>query len=138
MPRPASVRLPVRGGPGFGATVNASCDGPVPEEGVSVIQSAPLDAVHGQSAVVATELEPIPPLPDMSTLVGETEYMQPLSCATETVLPATETDPLRAGPVFAATVTWSWPGPLPVGPPAIVIHVAPLAADHVHPVAVAI
>jgi hypothetical protein len=58
---------------------------------------------------------------------------QPAACDTETVCPATTTDPVRAGP--DAADTWNTAVPFP-GPPLLlkVIHDAPLDAVHAQPV----
>ena len=48
------------------------------------------------------------------------------------VLPAIVIVPIRASPVFAATVKLTDPGPGPVAPTGIVIHDALLTAVHAH------
>jgi hypothetical protein len=50
------------------------------------------------------------------------------------VVPPTESVPLRAAPVFAATVKATVPLPLPVAPEEIVMKVALVVAVHAHPV----
>jgi hypothetical protein len=57
---PAIVSDAVRDGPAVDATVTVTLPGPAPAGGVTVIQSALLDAVHGQPgpAVMVTACEP--------------------------------------------------------------------------------
>jgi hypothetical protein len=102
-----------------------------------VIQLALLDAVHGQPAPVVTDAALLSPAAPTSRAVGVTPYVQPFACDTESVCPAIETFPSRAGPEFAATEKGTCPGPLPPEPAAIVIQADPLAADHAQPCAVA-
>ena len=49
---------------------------------------------------------------------------------TVNVLPATLSDPVRSGPVFAATVNPTAPPPLPLAPEVTVIQGASLVAAH--------
>ncbi len=68
----ATVTVPVRGGPLFGATVNTTCAGPVPEAAPTVIQSALLDALHEQPAPVDIDAVPLPPVAATSCAGGVT------------------------------------------------------------------
>jgi hypothetical protein len=52
------------------------------------------------------------------------------------VWPAMVSVPLRAAPVFAATVNATDPPPLPLAPDVMVIHDSLLVAVHVQPLAV--
>ena len=132
----ATVTVPVRGGPLFGATVNGTCAGPLPEVAPTVIQLALLDALQGQPEPVDIDAVPVPPAAATSCEGGVTAYVQPLACATVTVRPPMESVPCRAGPEFAATENGTRPLPLPLEEPPSAIHGAPLVADQEHPWAV--
>jgi hypothetical protein len=117
--------------------VNGACAWPVPAGVATVIQLALLDAVHGQPAPVVTDAALISPAGPTSRAVGATLYVQPFACDTESVCPAIETFPSRAGPEFAAIENGTCPGPLPLEPAPMVIHGDPLAADQAQPGAAA-
>jgi hypothetical protein len=71
---------------------------------VIVIQVALLVAVHVQPVVVVTPTLPGPPFDGTFADVGEAVKLQPSAWLMVTVCPATVSVPVRAGPVFAATV----------------------------------
>ena len=129
----ATVTVPVRGGPLFGATVNGTWAGPVLEAAPGVIQGALLEAFHGQPEPVDIDAVPVPPPGATVCESGVTLYVHPPACVMVTVRPPTDSVPCRAGPEFAATEKGTWPLPLPLDDPASVIHGAPLLADQVHP-----
>jgi hypothetical protein len=73
---PAIVMAPVRATPAFAATVNDTLPLPLPlaDPSASVIQSAPLAAVHEQLLPVAvTVVDPGPPAAANDWPVGESE-----------------------------------------------------------------
>jgi hypothetical protein len=60
--------------------------------------------VQPQPAPTVTVTVPVAaPLDASVRLVGEIVYVHPVFCVTVNVCPATVSDPLRCGPVFAAT-----------------------------------
>ena len=102
---------------------------------VTVIHELLETAVHVQPAAVVTVIGP-PPLEAFlpnDSLVGLIDYVQPLACVTVCVCPAIEMDPVRSGPVFAATVNATVPLPVPLAPAVIVIHVSDRVAVHAQP-----
>ena len=101
---------------------------------VTESQVALLTAVHAHAAVVVTFSVPVPAAAPAFWLVGEIEYVHaggvpaPAACDTANVPFATEMVPVRAAPVFAATVNVTTPLPRPVGEDVTVIHEALLDA----------
>src|SRR5947208_6868777 len=75
----------------------------------------------------------VPPDAPTFRLAGLIENVQPGDCVTVTVLPATVSVPVLAGPLVASTRSPTTPGPLPVLPLVTVTHAAPLAALHAQP-----
>src|SRR4051812_15790509 len=75
----------------------------------------------------------VAPCAPASTLDGETVTAHPPSCVTDTVRPATETVPERAGPVVAAMRNTTVPGPLPLLPAEMPIQSVRLALVHPQP-----
>ena len=132
------MSVPLRAGPGFGATENESCAAPVPAREASAIHSALLDAVHGQPPAVVIATDPLPPVPATSWAAGEIEYLQPLACDTLTICPPIDSDPSRAGPVLGATENLVCPLPVPLfAPSARAIHGVAVDDVHVHAAPVA-
>jgi len=112
--RPAIVSVPERPGPFVEATVKLTVPLPFPlAPDVTVIHDWPLVAVHAQPAPDVTDTELLPPAAAIVSESGEMENVHPCPCATVTVCPATVIVPDRAGPVSAATLTFTVPDPLP-------------------------
>ena len=128
------MRVPDRAAPvAFDSTANCTFPPPEPEPpSVIVIHGTPLTAVHVHPPDVPTETIPTPPTAGIVCDVGLMVKVQPLSCATVTVRPATVTIPVRADPVLAAKVRSMAPFPVPPAVPTITIHAALLAAVHAH------
>src|SRR5262245_4688112 len=128
------VSDPARIPPSFAATVNATAPGPMPIAlPAMVIQGTLLTAVHAHPFVVVTWIgvpAPPPAAADCVAGVRLNAQLTPPSCDTVTVLPATVTDPERAAPEFAATLTLTVPVPVRVLPAVTVIHEALLATVH--------
>ena len=80
---------------------------------VTVIHVTSLTAVHEQPFIVRTSMLFSSPLLETRMLSGRTEKVHPDSWLTLTVRPATDTVPLRAGPVFTSTATRTVPVPVP-------------------------
>lgn len=55
---------------------------------MTVIQDAPLDAVHGQPLIAVTDTLPVVALADTDVALGLIEYVQPALCVTVNVRPA--------------------------------------------------
>jgi hypothetical protein len=101
---------------------------------LTVIHGAPLVAVHAQAAVVVTATVVVLALASTLWLVGAIEYVQggaPAACMTLNVCVATVSVPVRAAPVFAATLKPTDPLPVPAAPDVTVSHTELLAAVHV-------
>lgn len=133
---PATVIVPVRAEPVFGVAAKVTLPLPVPLwPDVMVIHAALLVAVHAQPLVVVTATgPPVPPAPPIDTLVGCTENAHATAaCDTVNVWPAIVSVPIRAGPVFAATLKVTLPLPVPVAPDVMVIQDALLAAVQPQP-----
>jgi hypothetical protein len=132
----AIVRVPVLGGPGFDATMNATAPPPFPLAPlVIVIHGALLTAVHVHPARTATVALPLAPSTGTFWLSGLTPKVHGAPAwATATVVPATVIDPLRASPSFTAICSATVPFPLPEDPDAMAIHGVLLAAVHAQPV----
>jgi len=138
---PAIVSVPLRAGPLFAATLNSVEPGPFPlEPEVIVIHDALLDAIHPQPPLVDTAAErPFAALGPGDALDGLIENAQLGGAAawlTVNVWPAIVSVPVRATPLFAATLKTVEPGPLPLEPDVIVIQDALLAAFHPQPLPV--
>ena len=147
---PATVSVPLRAAPPlFAAAVNATFPLPLPDFAfVSVIQASFAVAVHAQPAPAVTATLPLPPAASTAWLFGAIEYVHcgggggggggggtGAACETVNVWPATVSVPLRAAPLFAATVNATVPLPLPDPPLAIDIHGAFADAVHEQPAA---
>lgn len=106
--------------------------------GATTTQSAvfaTLQAHVGADAVIVTV--PAPPSGGGVAPVGAIEKVQGgggggAACITVNVCPATVSVPVRAAPVFAATVNVTLPFPTPFEPPVIAIHASLVAAVHEH------
>jgi len=125
------------------ATENPTEPLPVPEAPLEIVIQPAFDAaVHAQvDADAVTPNEPDPPASPTFWSAGEIENVHgggggggggAAACDTVNVLPAAVIVPLRAAPVFAATVNDTLPLPLPELPPEMVIHGAFDAAVHAH------
>ena len=132
------VSVAVRPAPvAFGSTLNWTVPAPEPDApSVIVTHDAPLAALHGQPVDADTATDPTPPVDGIICDVDPRLYVQPLSCVTVTVRPATVAVPLRPGPGFAANDRSTAPPPLPAPPAVTVIHPAPLTAVHAQEAAV--
>ena len=64
---------------------------------------------------------------------GLSVKLHPSACVTVTVWPAIVSEPLRKGPVLAATVKFTEPLPVPLPGVTLVIQGAPLVAVQAHP-----
>jgi hypothetical protein len=106
---------------------------PDPPE-TTVSQDAVVVTVHEHPAAAATSKVAVPPVASMVRLGGVTPYAHATPCCvTDTVCPATVSDPVRdEAPVCAATVKVNAPDPVIDVPPVAVIHDAPEAAVHAH------
>jgi hypothetical protein len=102
---------------------------------VTVIQLAPLVAVHAQPDVVVTATDPVPPVPAKAWLDGEMLNAQPAAdCVTVKLLPAIVSVAVRAvAVVFAAAVKVTVPLPVPLDPTVTVTQPAPLVAVQAQP-----
>jgi hypothetical protein len=96
-------------------------------------------AVHVHPLAVLTCTSSTPPSAGKLLLDGEIEYVQDggggepaAACVTVNAPPAIVSVPVRAAPVFAATLNATEPFPVPEAPAVTVIQVALLAAVHPH------
>jgi hypothetical protein len=104
---------------------------------VTVIHELLLVAVHAQPFAVKTETEkPFPPPAATDCEGGLSEKEHGAAWLTVNVSPAIVSVPVRAMPVFAATLYPTDPLPLPLLPEVTVSHEALLLAVHVQPLAV--
>src|SRR5438552_2988385 len=99
-----------------------------------VIQSAALAAVHAQPSATATDALHCPPSAGIACDVGAIDASHDglggggggcagaRACAISSVRPATRSDPDRASPPFAATLTLTAPFPVPLEPAVTTIH----------------
>ena len=113
---PAIERVPVRAGPVLAATANATLPLPVtlPDAGlVIVIQLAFDEAVHAHALSVVIVADPFPPASGNDVTEAVTEYAQGAACVTVNVCPPIVSVPVRAAPLFAATVNETVVLPLP-------------------------
>jgi hypothetical protein len=102
---PAMVRVPVRAAPELAAAVKLTVPLPVrllPPLNVS--QLLLLDTVHVHPLAVVTVVLPLPPAAPKLREVDDRLKLHGPACETVTVWPATVSVPVRAAPVFAATV----------------------------------
>ena len=127
---PPIVTVAVRGVAAvLAATLNPTEPEPVPLGSVVIVtHDAPLLAVQVQPAAVVTATVLAPPADPMESVVdwrdtphttgggppgGGPPTLPAASWVNVAASPPTLTEPLRAGPVFAATVTFNVPGPVP-------------------------
>jgi hypothetical protein len=143
---PATVKVPVREPLVFGSTAYCTLPLPLPDPPEMMpIHDALLAAVHEQPLVVATFTVPVVPSTGALALVGEREYEHDAgggdgggdgslapACVTVNARPAIVRVPVRAAPVFAATLNATEPLPVPVAPAWTLIHDALLVAVHWH------
>jgi hypothetical protein len=129
--------VPVRAAPVFCATLKLTKPLPVPPVDAPNNSHAAFDVVvqahAGADAVTANE--PLPPVSANVCADGEIENVQGggggAACVTVNVCPAIATVPVRAAPVFAATVTATLALPVPLVR-STVIHAAPGVAVQAH------
>jgi hypothetical protein len=104
---PAAVRVPVRAGPEFAATLYVTIPVPVPDVPEEiVIQDAFEVAIHEQPAAACTrKVCSETPVASTLALAGERVVLaaQPSAWLTVKIWPPAERVPVRAGPGFAAT-----------------------------------
>ena len=107
---------------------------PVPPE-ATLIHEALVAAVHAHPAGAVTPTEPGPPRAVSEALLAPSVYVHvgvgAAAWLTVNVWLAIVIVPLRAAPVFAATVKPTDPLPVPLAPAVTVIHDALLTAFHV-------
>jgi len=128
------VIVPVRAGPLLGSAVNWT--DPPPSPAVPLViraQARLLAAVHVHEAGAVTDTAPPPPCAATVCAEGLMAYEQPPACAMVTDRPATVAVPVRAPPLFAATLSWTDPSPVPPAPPGTVIQGTLDAALQRHP-----
>jgi hypothetical protein len=132
---PATLMVPLRSGPAFAATLNATEPGPVPPAGgVTKIHGALLTAVQPHPLGAVTEIGGPLPAADPTDAVVVLRVIEQLPAwETVTVWPATLMVPLRAAPPFAATLKVTTPEPLEVGGDTRVIQGAALVVAQLHP-----
>ena len=143
---PAMVIVPVRSlSCVFGDTPYPTVSDPVPDEPRTTASQATLAvAVHAHVAADAVTVTlPEPPSDEIDCEVGEIEKVHGgggggAACDTVKVCPAMVSVPLRAAPVFTATVNETDPLPVPVAPLVSVSHGALALALHVHVLAEAV
>lgn len=109
-----------------------------------MIHDALLTADHEQPLLVETFTLPLSPCIGTLSVVREIEYVHEAgggggggglllaACITVNVRPAIVSVPVRAAPLFAATLKATEPLPAPIAPDVTVIHDALLAAVHWH------
>jgi hypothetical protein len=139
---PATLIVPVRDPPAFGATENATRPLPLPDDPpVTVIHAAFAAAVHAQVfTVAATSIVPGPPSAAIVCPPGLIVYAHPgagggaggtpapLACSRATSTPATAMRALRAAPVLASAASVTAPSPCPAAPAVIRSQAASVAA----------
>jgi hypothetical protein len=129
--------VPVRTSPVFAVALTATVPSPVPLA-PEVIESHDtlLVADHVHSSVVMTANGPAaPPLAPIDTAVGMTEYEHGVGVAAwliVTICAATVSVPVRAAPLFEATLNVTVLVPMPLVRPVSEIHDVLLLADHSH------
>jgi hypothetical protein len=142
--RPAMIIVPLRAAPVFAVTLNPTDPFPLPlAPEVTLIHDALLAAVHPHPLLVDTLTGlPAPAGASSDWLVGLIEYTHEAAGGaawlTVKVWPATVSVPLRAAPVFAATLNSTEPGPLPLVPDVMLSHDALLLAVQLQPLVVEI
>lgn len=130
---PAIVAVPLRAASVLAWMSSRTVPLPDPLAGIAIaIHGALLAAVHVQSAAVEMLTICEPPAAGAGSVSGATTALQPLSCETVNVCPATVIVPLRAAPGFDAAENWTEPGPLPLAPAVTLIHPAFATAVHAH------
>jgi hypothetical protein len=131
---PAIVIVPDRAGPLFAATENATLPLPEPPGAdVTLIHGAFDTAVHVQPSPAVTVTVPLPPASATDWLAGaiaNVHWGAGADCVTVNVWPPTAIVPLRAAPMFTATVKLMVPLPVPDPPLTIVIHGVVVVAVH--------
>jgi hypothetical protein len=129
---PPITIVPERAAPvAFASTVYCTTPFPDPDAPeVTTIHETELTAVQLHAALVATVTDPLPTDIPIVRSRGVSTIVHPESCVTVTACPPTETVPLRAGPVFAATERSTEPLPVPLAPAVTVIHAAFDTAVH--------
>ncbi len=130
------VSVPVRAGPVFAATLKPTAPSPLPLlPEVMLIHEALLVVVHAQPLVVDTAMgPPVPAVAARDSLVRLIAYSHgaaaAAACSTVNVSPAMVSVPVRAAPVFAATLNPTDALPVPVAPDVIVIQGVVVCAVH--------
>jgi hypothetical protein len=89
-------------------------------------------AVHGHAGSLAVSVtEDVSPAAGAIAPVDPSRNVHPVDCMIENVCPPATMLPVRAGPVFAATVNATLPDPVPLGVTPV-IHASPVLAVHAH------
>jgi hypothetical protein len=96
------------------------------------IHAALLTAVHAHSAGVVMVTLRDPPAAGTLIVSGATAALQPVCCVTVNTCPPAVMVPVRAVAAFAAAVNCTLPGPFPLAPAVMLIHVALAVAVHAH------
>lgn len=129
------MTVPLRAAAAFASTLSVTVPLPVPvDPSETAIHGALLTAFQLQKlaeavTVTATPLAPAP----TDAFVGVNVYVQGIAaCDTVTVWPPIFSEPVRAGPVFAATDTDTVPLPAPLAPLATVSQLSTAFADQLH------
>jgi hypothetical protein len=135
---PAIVTAPLRSAPLFGVMDNTTTPSPVPDDpAVTPIQSAVDAADHVHVEPALTETVVVPPLAPALKLSGATEYVHGAAgWPIVNLLAPIRIVACRSAPVFAATLIWTSPVPVPLAPLMMVAHGALLVADQRHPAVV--
>lgn len=131
------ITLALRAPPPLASIVRFTRPLPVPVAPlVTVIQVAPVIAVHGHPGLVVTSTVAVPPDEGAECCVALNVYEQltggAAACVIEYVWSATTTTPTREGPSLGAIVSVTVPSPLPTAPEVTTIHGAWLVATHGH------
>jgi hypothetical protein len=100
-------------------------------EGLTVIHSTLLAAVHGHPAAVATVTLPAEPVAAALWVVAFVEYVHPSDCVTLNRWPAIVSVPARGGPVVGAIEMITGALPRPFAPDVMAIHAESDVAVHV-------
>jgi hypothetical protein len=131
---PAMLIVAVRGlVPVWAGTVYVAVPDPLPDP-VTVIHEAVVDDVQAHPACVVIVMVPVPPAADSVIRIGLAENVHDAPGSLTTKLrPAIVRVADRAVvPEFACAVNETVPEPVPLEPPEIVTHDAPLTAVQVH------
>ncbi len=121
----------------FGATSNCTVPFPLPLPPPAIaIHGTLLVAVHGHAAALVTPTDPEPPALATENDCVLIPKVHAVLWLTVNVCPAMVSVPVRAGPVFGATVSGTVPFPLPLPAPAIETHGTLLVEVHAQPEAV--